>query len=162
MESLPQYLTLTTLAITKGGLLNCDMGEIPMMYPSSRKYDYSNVTCGEDGAQIAMTNVSFYQLFGTSTIGFTMGIFQIPQYYWFYFTYIMTLVSCTFGILRFLDVGPARILEKEGWRNFAGFGLAFVSVILSLHTKALGLGTGGFVMHGLIRIFGFGKQTLKF
>ena len=153
LESLPQYFVLTTLAITKGGLMHCNMAGVSFM--STENQNYTSVTCSEFNHP--MSDVSFYQTFGESTNYFG---FHIPQYYCFRISYYLTLVSCTFSLLRFLDVGPTRILEKEGWRNYAGYGIAFFSVLFSLYTKALGLGTGGYVMNTIINQFNLGKFVL--
>ena len=101
-----------------------------------------------------MSNVPFFQMFSTHTnfLGF-----EVPQYWWFRLTYYLTIISCTFALLRFLDVGPTRILEKDGWRNYAGYGISFISVLFVLQAKAQGLGTGGYVMTMLYNKFGFGK-----
>ena len=151
LESLPQYFVLTTLAITKGGLMRCNMDNVSFI--TTKEQDFTNVTCSEFNH--SMSSVSFYQEFGESTA--YLGIFHIPQYYCFRISYGLTLISCTFGLLRFLDVGPTRILEKEGWRNYTGYGIAFFSVLFSLYTKALGLGTGGYVMNTIINQFNLGK-----
>ena len=154
LESLPQYFILTTLAITKGGLQSCAMGGIPMI--STVEPNYSNVTCSE--SQHLMSNVSYYQTFGLSSNIFG---FHIPQYYSFRWSYNLTVISCTFGLLRFLDVGPTRILENDGWRNYAGYGIAFISVFFSLYTKALGLGTGGYMMNTIIDQFNLCKLIMS-
>ena len=153
LESLPQYFILTTIAITKGGLFNCNMKDVRMI--DVNEIDYSEITCGtaEVNRTFPMSDVSFYKVFGNSTV---FGPFHVPQYYWFRFTYLITCMSCSLGILRFLDVGPTRILERDGWRNYIGYGLAFITVMWSLNVKALGLGTGGYVMHMLIDMFNLG------
>ena len=154
LESLPQYFILTILAITKGVLQRCAMGSIPII--STVEQDYSNVTCSEFNH--LMSNVSYYQTFGLSSN--ILG-FHIPQYYSFRISYWLTLVSCTFGLLRFLDVGPTRILENDGWRNYAGYGIAFISVIFSLYTKATGLGNGGYMMNTIIDQFNLCKFIMS-
>ena len=80
----------------------------------------------------------------------------------FRLTYYLTLISCTFALLKFLDVGPTRILEKDGWRNYAGYGISFISVIVVLQAKAQGLGTGGYVMTMLYDQLGIGNYVLIF
>ena len=153
LESLPQYFILTTLAITKGGLMRCNMDNVSFI--TTKEQDFTNVTCSNH----SMSSVSFYQTFGESTA--YLGIFHIPQYYCFRISYGLTLISCTFGLLRFLDVGPTRILENDGWRNYAGYGIAFISVITSLYTKATGLGDGGYMMNTIIDQFNLCKFIMS-
>ena len=114
---------------------------------------YENVKCGEM-SDVPMSEVDMYKLLGESTSFPTLGLFRIPQYYWFSFSYSLTGISCTFAILRFIDFGPVRILQRSGWRNLTGYGAAFISVAVSLYAKAVGLGTGGYVMHMFYDIFG--------
>ena len=152
MESIPQYFILTALAITKGGLQRCDLTNIP--YVTLIKPDYGSVECGEGKWNYSMKEGDFYQLLGDSQN--LMGMY-VPMNAWFRFTYYISLVSCTFGILRFLDAGITRILDRDGWRNYVGYGIAFFSVIHSLHTKALGLGVGGAMMRIVFDPTGFGK-----
>ena len=92
--------------------MRCNMDNVSFI--TTKEQDFTNVTCSEFNH--SMSSVSFYQEFGESTA--YLGIFHIPQYYCFRISYGLTLISCTFGLLRFLDVGPTRILEKEGWRNY--------------------------------------------
>ena len=133
--------------------MRCNMDNVSFI--TTKEQDFTNVTCSNH----SMSSVSFYQTFGESTA--YLGIFHIPQYYCFRISYGLTLISCTFGLLRFLDVGPTRILEKEGWRNYTGYGIAFFSVLFSLYTKALGLGTGGYVMNTIINQFNLGKFAFR-
>ena len=123
---------------------------------STVEQNYSNVTCSE--SQHLMSNVSYYQ-----TIGLSSNIFgfNIPQYYSYRWSYNLTVISCTFGLLRFLDVGPTRILENDGWRNYAGYGIAFISVFFSLYTKALCVVTGGYMMNTIIDQFNLCKFIMS-
>ena len=147
-ESLPQFLILTVLAIYKGGLLNCDMKDIPRFYSDEKNStEYAKVECGEDNYTYPMYDVEMYKLLGMENPILFGAVGYIPQYYWFNWSYNLTMISSTFAILRFLDFGPARILQRSGWRNWIGYGSAFVSVLWSLYMKAIGLGTGGYVMH---------------
>ena len=136
------------MAITTGALYNCEtIDKVPWF--SFTKQNYSEVKCDND----AINSIPFYQIFGVEANLF--WLFKIPMYYWFRVTYYTTLVSCTFGILRFLDIGTTRILAASGWQNIFGFALAFVSVFHSLHTKALGLGTGGGLMKSILLSSGY-------
>ena len=152
MESLPQYFILTLFAITKGGLQNCQMTNVEPI--STKAQNYDNVICGEGNFTYNISSIPYYRMMGNHTV---LGHFHVPQYYWFAITYNLTLISCTFAILKFLDVGPTRIFEKNGWRNYVGNVLAFVSVLYSLITKTRGLGTGGSVMHMLYDFMGLGN-----
>ena len=125
------------------------MKDVPRMYVGNVSYE--NVTCGEDNSNYSMNEVKMYKLLGESTC--FLGV-CIPQYYWFSFSYLLTCISCTFAILRFIDFGPVRILQRSGWHNLAGYGFAFISVAVSLYAKAQGLGNGGYVMHMLYNISG--------
>ena len=141
-----------------GGLQRCDVQDIGRF--AFEDQDYSGVICGEDSYNYTMINGSFYQLMGIeTTIPLGFATIHIPLYYSFRFTYYLTLLSCTFGILKFLDVGPTRILERDGWRNYVGFGIAFWSVLNSLHTKSLGLGVGGAIIHTVTDTFGYGRYA---
>ena len=147
-ESIPQFLILTVLAIYKGGLLNCDMKDIPRFYSTEKSTsEYEKVECGEVNYTYPMTDVEMYKLLGLQNPIFGGAVGYIPQYYWFNYSYNLTMISSAFAILRFIDFGPARFLQRIGWRNWVGYGSAFLSVLWSLHTKAVGLGTGGYVMH---------------
>ena len=137
------------------------MGDIPRIKfaPSDFQHNYTDIKCGVNGTY-NMIDGPFYQLFGTHQR--IMGFIHLPTYNSFYFSYLLTLFSCTCGILRFLDAGPTRILERDGWRNFVGYGLAGWGVLTSLHTKGLGLGNGGPLMQSLIKQFGYGKLSRVF
>ena len=78
---------------------------------------------------------------------------EIPQYYYFRFTYYMTLTSCVFGIVKFLDVGPTRFLAHNGWINFVQYVCACISVFIALEKKALGLGSDGLILDKLLMHF---------
>ena len=150
---MPQYFILTTLAITKGGLQWCDMKNISQV--SFNEQDYSGITCGGGNLTYNMTESDFYHLMGESINLF--GILHVPMNFWFKFSYKITFLSCTFGILRFLDIGPTRILARDGWRNYVGYGIAFLSVLHSVHTKALGLGADGTILRIFANPTGYGK-----
>ena len=154
MEGIPQYVVLTILYIAKGGRLSCKFGNVPIIGTSAG--NYSGVRCGENNDTCPIGEIPFYQLFGNETI---FGPFHISTHHWFYFTYSITMLSCTCAILRFLDVGPTRILELTGWRNWVGYGMAFISVFYCLLTKSNGLGSGGYVMHMFHDIFGHGSKN---
>ena len=136
------------MAITKGALFTCEMDSVPFFLSSPESHGnqiVSNVTCHEDDDKITpLEKVEFYEIFGTTQNIF--WLFYIPMYYWFRMTYYITYLGCIFGIVRFLDLGPTRILATEFWSNSLGYSLALFSVGHSLHTKALGLGTGGHIM----------------
>ena len=121
---------------------------------STKAQNYDNVKCGEGNFTYDIASIPYYRMMGNHTV---LGPFHVPQHYWFGITYNLTLISCTFAILKFLDVGPTRIFEKNGWRNYVGNVLAFVSVLYSLITKTRGLGTGGSVMHMLYDFMGLGN-----
>ena len=96
--------------------------------------------------------IPFYQMFNeTKTI---FGTVHLPMYYYFRVNYYTTLLSCTMGIVKFLDVGPTKILPTQGWRNYVFYALAVLSVFTSLHTKALGLGQDGVLMDTILSSFG--------
>ena len=141
LEGIPQYVVLTILYIAKGGRLSCTLEDVPVF--GTNAGNYAGVQCGENDDTCPISEVPFYQLFGNET---TFGPFHVPTHHWFNFTYSVTMLSCTFAILRFLDVGPTRILELTGWRNYVGYGLAFISVLWCLRSKSNGLGSGGYVM----------------
>ena len=128
------------------------MGKIPKIYMSNHTTSYENVKCGEGNITAKMTEIEMYKLLGKES-AIIPGVLYTPQYYWFTFSYQLTVISCTFAILRFIDFGPVRILQRRGWRNIVGYGSAFVSVIVSLYTKAQGLGTGGYVMYMFYKLF---------
>ena len=152
LESLPQYFLLTLFAITKGGLMNCQMESVNRISFASQ--NYTDVTCGEDNSRNHISTIPYYQMMGNEAV---IGPFYMPQHYWFGVTYNLTMMSCALAIVKFLDVGPTRIFEKDGWRNTVGYCLSFLSVLSSLITKTRGLGTGGYIMCLLYKNFGFGK-----
>ena len=148
---------MTALAISKGGLFDCrnkhDNSSIPWFHGDT---EFANITCHHKN--IDLNKIDFFKIFGTTQtfLGIPVGI---PMYWWFRMTYYMTLVSCVFGIVRFLDVGPTRILSKNVGLNVVGSILTCFSVGHALHTKALGLGTGGVIMEIVLTSFGYCKET---
>ena len=141
---------MTILYISKGGRLSCTLDDIPIIGIGSA--NYIDVHCGENNDTCPIGKVPFYQLFGNST---SFGSIHIPTNHWFKITYGLTTISCACGILRFLDVGPTRILERTGWRNWVGYILAFFSVLYCLKAKGNGLGSGGYVMRMLHNKFDY-------
>ena len=138
------------MAIAKGGLFDCRN-----KYDNSSVHwfdsDFANYTCHH--AEVSLDNLEFFEIFGKEKS--LLGIVQISMYWWFRITYYMTLISCTLGIVRFLDVGPTRILARTFLLNAVGNVLICFSVGHALHTKALGLGTGGVIMEIVLKSFGF-------
>ena len=132
---------MTILYISKGGRLKCNLDDVPTIGIGIG--NYTGIKCGENKDVCPIGEVPFYQLFGIST---SFGSMHIPTHHWFSFTYTLTMISCACAILRFLDVGPTRILERTGWRNWVGYMLAFFSVFYCLKVKSNGLGSGGYVM----------------
>ena len=144
---------MTILYICKGGRLSCNLNHIPVIDIGSGNYNY--VECGENNDTCPIGDIPFYQLFGNST---SFGSIHIPTHHWFKITYGLTTISCACGILRFLDVGPTRILERTGWRNWVGYVLAFFSVFYCLKAKGNGLGSGGYVMRMLSNNFDYNAE----
>ena len=132
------------MAISEGALAQC--GDIPFSVISGNE-DVVNKTCifGNE-TSIAIQDISFYKKFGLTTNISGISALKIPMYYYFRMTYYTTLVACGSGIASFLEAGPTRILPKQGWKNYVGYGLAMVVVIYSLYTKALGIGSDGTTM----------------
>ena len=129
---MPQYFILTALVISTNGLavcsnLNFTIDNIVSSYSS-------NAECRVGGNnRTPINNITFYQMFNeTKTI---FGTVHLPMYYYFRVNYYTTLLSCTMGIVKFLDVGPTKILPTQGWRNYVFYALAVLSVFTSLHTR---------------------------
>ena len=101
--------------------------------------------------------MEFFSFLGESHV--VAFFLEIPMYYWFRFSYYMTLVSCTFGVVKFLDVGPVRCLVKEGWLNYVGYTCAALSAYISLEKKALGLGSDGVILDTLLTTLRYCNKT---
>ena len=141
------------MAITEGALAHCN--GIPFSFISNET-ELWNKTCVLGNAQmpIPIQKMPFYGKFGLTQNILSIPSMKIPMYFYFRMTYYTTLVSCGCGIARFLEVGPTRILPKDGWKNIAGYGLTVIIVIYSLYTKALGIGSDGTTMTILLDLFG--------
>ena len=152
-EAIPQFVILTAMAITEGAMAHCN--DIPFGFISNGT-ELLNKTCVFGSAKMPITiqNIPFYTKFGLTQNILSIPSMKIPMYFYFRMTYYTTLVSCGCGIARFLEVGPTRILPKDGWKNFAGYGLTVIIVIYSLYTKALGIGSDGTTMTILLDLFG--------
>ena len=61
--------------------------------------------------------------------------------YWFFSTYLLSLVSASFGMCRFLKSGPMTLVSRTSY----GF-----SFILSMFTLAVGMVSKGVILHALI------------
>lgn len=110
---------------------------------------FSNITCHHKSF-----NISEVEFFRKDQFGLTNNLhigYHVSMYYWFRLTYYTTFLGCIFGIVRFLDLGPTRILSTSFWTNIFGYLLAIFSVAQSLHTKALGLGTGGVIVELILK-----------
>ena len=129
------------------------MDTIPSV--SFHEQNYTGILCREGNTNYNMTENEFYRLMDVEAN--ILGIFKVPMYTLFRNSYYLTIFSCTFGILRFLDIGPTRILARDGWRNYVGYGIAFLSVLHSVHTKALGLGADGTILRIFANPTGYGK-----
>ena len=98
-----------------------------------------------------MTEVPFYLVHGLTT---ELLSFHVSTYYWFRLTYYSTYLSCVFGIVKFLDLGPTRILSEKGLSNWIGYGLSICSAVISLRMKAHGLGHGDVLMEIFLMTLG--------
>ena len=121
-----------------------------MTYHDGQGYNCTVQTGNMTNTTTALRELSpFYDFLGgeSHVIAF---LFEVPQYYYFRFTYYMTLTSCVLGIVKFLDVGPTRILAVKGWSNYVGYVCAILSVFISLEKKALGLGSDGKILNTIL------------
>ena len=140
------------MAISEGALAQC--GDIPFWIISGNA-DVENKTCiYGNGTSIMIQDISFYKKFGLTSNILGISALKIPMYYYFRMTYYTTLVACGSGIASFLETGPTRILPKDGWKCYGGYGLAVVVVIYSLYTKALGIGSDGTTMQIVLDLLG--------
>ena len=105
------------------------------------------------GAEQPLEDVAFYKIWNTTHQAFFF--FEVPMYHYFRFNYYCTLISCTFGIVKFLELGPTRCLAEKGWLSAVGYTLAWVSVFHSLIGKANGLGTDGVILNTVLTNLGY-------
>ena len=136
------------MAISEGALATCS--NVPLI---SSEIDLDNITCIYKSEIKRMKDIGFYDIFGKTQNILGIPMFKLPMYYYFRITYYTTLVACGFGITKFLEVGPTRILPKDGLKNLGGYGLAIVIVLYSLQTKALGMGSDGIIIHSVLSAF---------
>ena len=166
-ESLPQYFILTALAISRQAFVPCVfegtgqflLPAFQMMHvigPNETAHNH-NYSCIVSNATNKTTNLNemsrFYEDDWGGQSHVLLFFLEIPQYYYFRFTYYMTLTSCVFGIVKFLDVGPTRFLAHNGWINFVQYVCACISVFIALEKKALGLGSDGLILDKLLMHF---------
>ena len=139
------------MAITEGALAHCY--DVPFGFLSNES-ELLNKTCAFGNATVRHQDIPFYDKFGlTQNILFVPSM-KISMYYYFRITYYTTLLSCGCGIAKFLEVGPTRILPKDGKKNIAGYSLTVIIVCYSMYIKALGLGSDGTTMTTLLDRFG--------
>ena len=145
------------MAISTGGLYTCtreNKEEISFFFSEQTKVQMQSTTCHHNSIKIS--EVEFFEIFGLQQYFLSENflLFSVSMYYWFRVTYYTKFIGCIFGIVRFLDLGPTRILSKHFWTNIFGYLLASFSVGQSLHTKALGLGTGGVILEIVLSAIG--------
>ena len=152
---MPQFVILTVWAISKGGLYGChttDNGDIPIFFGNINESEI-NQTLGAakcHNNSLNMSEVEFYQI---SQLTHDFGFFHVSTYYWFRLTYFTTFLGCISGITKFLDYGPTRILSDKLLKNFLGWCLVCLSVIVTISVKALGLGHGDEILEKVIHSF---------
>ena len=166
-ESLPQYFILTALAISRQAFTACTFAQsgwsmIHIVGVTHNATDtHHNYTCNDSYTKetLPLSETPFYNhnFMGESNV--VAFFLEVPQYYWFRFTYYTTLISCAFGVVKFLDVGPTRCLVPEGWLNYIGYTCSCVSVYIALEKKALGLGTDGIILNSLLKTLNFCNQS---
>ena len=117
MESVPQVFVLTCISALSGEINTWS-------YRYSRNSYYGRVT---------------------GCIDINCGIVGSPinpdADYWFFSTYLLSVVSASFGMCRFLKSGPMTLVSRTSF----GFGF-----ILSMFTVAVGLISKGVIMHYLL------------
>ena len=119
-ESLPQYFILTAMAISHQAFVSCNVPSILGSPPQVHVFNHyvsnqHNETCSFThgirnasgnfepimcGAEQPLEDVAFYKIWNTTHQAFFF--FEVPMYHYFRFNYYCTLISCTFGIVKFL------------------------------------------------------------
>ena len=115
VESVPQVFVLTCISALSGRINTWSS------YSSSyygRAYECIEINCGIVGSLI-----------------------NPDADYWFFSTYLLSLVSASFGMCRFLKSGPMTLVSRTS------YGCSF---LLSMFTVAVGLVSKGVIMHYLL------------